>query len=59
LLNNTTSFDAALAHPELAPVLLELPESYGKLPQNFVSSNFLTADFIIGTDLSNGYLRRF
>jgi hypothetical protein len=34
LLNNTTSFDAALAHPELAPVLLELPESYGKLPQN-------------------------
>ncbi|KAH9555301.1 hypothetical protein CY35_08G107400 [Sphagnum magellanicum] len=34
LLNNTTSFDAALAHPELAPVLLERPESYGKLPQN-------------------------
>ncbi len=59
LLNNTTAFDAALAHPELAPVLLELPESYGKLPQNLVSSNFLTTDFIVGTDPSNGYFRRF
>jgi chlorophyllase len=52
LLNNTASFDAALAHPDLAPVLLEPPESYGKLPQKSQSSS-CTSDLVIGIPLNS------
>jgi hypothetical protein len=52
LLNNTASFDAALAHPDLAPVLLEPPESYGKLPQKSQSSS-CTSDLVTGIPLNS------
>lgn len=48
LLNITTSFNAALSHPELAPVLLEPPESWGEFPA-VPTKISLTPGMVIGT----------